>query len=207
MARHAPPYPPSSPMIKIGSANPQPDGSPRIRLGISACLLGARVRYDGNHKNNPLLSGMLAGHVCFVPICPEVGCGLGVPRTPMRLEDTIQNPRLRTAPSEHTITPVDHTHRLRQWSQQHIHKLKTEDLGGFLFKSRSPSCGLTRVHVFTKQAGDKQPQGHPLGVGIFAQMLRIACPDLPMAEGDLLQNKKAVRAFLQTMKNRLKTSG
>ena len=185
-------------MLEPCSNNSQTGGSPRIRLGISACLLGVGVRYDGGHKNNPLLAEILADHVDFVPICPEVGCGLGVPRTPMRLEGDPKQPRLRTLPVVHK-NGLDHTLRLRQWCQQQIGMLQKQGLDGFLFKSRSPSCGLTDVNVFAQQAQNAQEQTTLPGVGIFAQMLGITFPGLPMAEGDLLQDDQAVRAFLEIL--------
>ena len=165
---------------------------PIIRLAVSACLLGIRVRYDGGHKHNPLLSAPRIEGVRWLPFCPEAGCGLGVPREPMRLQGNLQEPRLCTAPDPQTSAQKDHTHCLHQWCHHAIEQLCVEKVDGFLFKSRSPSCGLKGVDVFT----DLGVQPH--GVGVFARLLRSAFPHLPMAEGDLMQDKKSLQTFFNT---------
>lgn len=176
-----------------------------ICVGISACLLGEAVRYDGGHKENTLLSEYLADHLRFLPVCPEIGCGLGVPRTPMRLEGSPQQPHLRTVPSAAMPSPMlDHTRRLSAWSQQKIEALRTEKfLAGFLFKSRSPSCGLAQVDLFSERGSDTCGQAEPVAVGIFARMFCAAFPGLPVAEGDLLQDSRAVQTFLEAVKQHI----
>jgi uncharacterized protein YbbK (DUF523 family) len=103
-------------------------------LGISSCLLGSNVRYDGGHKLDRYLSDVLGRHVHWVPVCPEVECGLGVPRESMRLVGDPASPRLIT-----THTGTDHTQRMERWARQRSAELEREDLCGFVFKSRSPS--------------------------------------------------------------------
>lgn len=184
------PLPPSRTAPRPTSAHP-----PSMRVGISACLLGDRVRYDGGHKHNPLLSEGLEGQVQWFPLCPEVGCGLGIPRTPMRLEGDPRHPRLRTRPMAHGTQREDHTLRLHRWCQHAMDALNKEGLDGFLLKSRSPSCGLAGVPIFLTPEAATPDQTHPSGVGIFARMLRATFPHLTMAEGDLLQDAASVHAF------------
>ncbi|MFH0788375.1 MAG: DUF523 domain-containing protein, partial [Pseudomonadota bacterium] len=108
----------------------------KILLGISACLLGEKVRYDGGHKADRFIIETLGNHVDFVPVCPEVECGLGIPREAMRLMGDPENPRLITIYSR-----VDYTERMKEWTRLHIAGLTQLGLGGFIFKSNSPSCG------------------------------------------------------------------
>ena len=129
----------------------------KIRLGISACLLGEKVRYDGGHKWDRFITGTLGKYVDFVPVCPEVECGLGIPREAMRLVGDPQNPRLVTVRSG-----IDHTDRMLDWARKRVTELEKEELCGFIFKSDSPSSGMERVKVYG-------PSGSPAktGVGLF----------------------------------------
>ena len=110
----------------------------KIRMGISACLTGEKVRYDGQHKLDHYLMDILGKYIEWVPVCPEVGCGLTVPREAMRLVGAIDNPRLVTIRSG-----IDHTERMRQWITATLDELARLDLGGFVFKSKSPILFLT----------------------------------------------------------------
>ena len=106
-------------------------GAPdKIRLGISSCLLGERVRYDGGHKHDAYLTDTLGPCVEWVPVCPEVECGLPVPREAMRLEGDPASPRLVVI-----RTRVDHTERMRAWAQRRVEELAAEGLSGFVFKA------------------------------------------------------------------------
>ena len=131
----------------------------KIKLGISSCLLGNTVRYDGGHRLDPFLSETLGRFVDFIPVCPEVECGLGVPREAMHLEGDPSHPRLVTI-----HTKIDHTDRMTAWARRRTAELEKEELSGFIFKSNSPSSGMERVKVY----GDK---GSPArkGVGLFAR--------------------------------------
>jgi uncharacterized protein YbgA (DUF1722 family)/uncharacterized protein YbbK (DUF523 family) len=131
----------------------------RIPMGISSCLLGANVRYDGGHKLDRYLHDVLGRFVRWVPVCPEVECGLGVPRESMRLVGDPAAPRLLT-----TRSGVDHTARMEAWAKERAASLESEDLRGFVFKSRSPSSGLHAVKVYDEK-------GNPTrrGMGIFAR--------------------------------------
>ena len=106
----------------------------KIKLGISSCLLGEKVRYDGGHKLDRFITETLGQLVEFVPVCPEVECGLGVPREAMHLVAAPDGPRLVTI-----RTQADYTERMLAWAQERLVELEHEDLCGFIFKSGSPS--------------------------------------------------------------------
>jgi len=145
---------------KFETGKSQGNGMPEnaIRIGVSACLLGQKVRYNGGHARDHFLTGTLGRFVEYVPVCPEVECGLGVPRESMRLEGDPDNPRLVTS-----RTNIDHTDRMLAWAEKRVRDLDGEDLCGFVFKSNSPSSGLERVRVYSDT-------GMPVrnGRGLFA---------------------------------------
>ncbi|MBF0179214.1 MAG: DUF523 domain-containing protein [Magnetococcales bacterium] len=145
-----------------------------MRIGVSACLLGMPVRYDGGHKASAALMAIEGAGVSWMPICPEVECGLGIPREPMRLEAEPDALALRTV-----TTRLDHTHRLIAWCAWRLDGLERAGVAGFVFKSRSPSCGLAGVPVC-------DAQGHPVGegAGLFARACGQRFPGLPLVEGD-----------------------
>jgi len=105
----------------------------KIKLGISTCLLGEPVRYDGGHRLDRYLRDVLGPHVEYVAVCPEVECGLPVPRESMRLEGDPQASRLVT-----TRTRIDHTDRMIEWAKRRVRELETESLCGFIFKANFP---------------------------------------------------------------------
>src|SRR5512140_427667 len=118
-------------------------GLKKIRLGISSCLLGERVRYDGGHKLDTFLRDTLGKYVEFVPVCPEFEAGLGVPREAMHL--------LRAGDSLRLVgikTGADFTERLTNWANRRVSELEKERLSGFVFKSGSPSSGMERVKIY-----------------------------------------------------------
>jgi uncharacterized protein YbgA (DUF1722 family)/uncharacterized protein YbbK (DUF523 family) len=160
-----------------------------IRLGISACLLGEPVRYDGGHKRDRFITDTLGPYVEFVPVCPETECGLGVPRESMRLEGDPAAPRLITS-----RTRVDHTDRMVAWAQKRLKELEKEDLCGFIFKSDSPSSGMERVRVY----GDK---GMPLrkGIGIFARVFMERFPLVPVEDEGRLHDPKLRENFVESI--------
>src|SRR5208337_5634434 len=108
-----------------------------IKIGISSCLLGEKVRYNGGHKLDSFLTDTFGQFVEWVPVCPEVESGLPVPREAMRLVGGPDAPRLVTC-----LTGVDHTERMVKWAQEKIECLKSAGLCGFIFKSKSPSSGM-----------------------------------------------------------------
>jgi uncharacterized protein YbbK (DUF523 family) len=118
-----------------------------ILIGVSACLLGEHVRYDGGHKRNTFLLEELAPHVRLIPVCPEVGIGLGVPREAIRL--VRRGDRVRLLGS----AGADYTDAMRRWAGTVIGELRERKLSGFVLKKGSPSCGVERVRVWDEGAG------------------------------------------------------
>jgi uncharacterized protein YbbK (DUF523 family)/uncharacterized protein YbgA (DUF1722 family) len=143
-----------------------------ILIGVSACLLGEHVRYDGGHRRNAFLLEELAPHVRFVPVCPEVAIGLGVPRETIRLVRRGDGVRLLGSAG------VDHTDAMRRWAGKVMGELCEQDLSGFVLKKGSPSCGLERVRVWDE--GAQRPTRSERGV--FAQALVDAMPELAIEE-------------------------
>jgi len=147
-------------------------GGRPIRVGISACLLGDRVRFDGGHKRNAFLTETFGRFVEWVPVCPEVECGLGTPRECMRLVRVGDGVRLVTVKSR-----VDHTAQLERFSRSRISELAREGLSGYVLKKDSPSCGLERVKVYDRHGTPARD-----GRGLFAAALVDAFPHLPVEE-------------------------
>jgi len=150
----------------------------RIKVGISSCLLGEKVRYNGGHKQSTLCTGLLARWFDYVPSCPELGAGLGVPRPTIRLVGDPQMPRAVQVERP----DIDVTDALQAYGQQRIPQL--QDLCGYIFIKNSPSCGMFRVKVY-QDSGYPHPEG---GRGIFAQGLSEAMPWLPIEEDGRLQD-------------------
>jgi len=144
----------------------------KITLGISSCLLGNQVRYDGGHKLDKFLTETLGGYVDWAPVCPEAACGLGIPREIMALEGDPGSPRLKTV-----WTGIDHTLRLQRWTRKEMKVLADADISGFVFKARSPSCGLLDAKVF-----DAKCRIRSRGPGLFARAVREAFPLLPVED-------------------------
>jgi uncharacterized protein YbgA (DUF1722 family)/uncharacterized protein YbbK (DUF523 family) len=159
----------------------------KIKLGISTCLLGENVRYDGGHKLDRFLTDTLGQFVEYVPVCPEVECGLGVPRESMHLEGNPDSPRLVTI-----RTKQDMTDRLVQWARRRVAQLKKEDLCGFIFKSDSPSCDMEQVRVYNEK-------GMPVkrGVGIFARIFMDHFPLLPVEDEGRLHDPELRENFIE----------
>jgi uncharacterized protein YbgA (DUF1722 family)/uncharacterized protein YbbK (DUF523 family) len=148
---------------------PQVNG---LRLGISACLLGEEVRFDGGHKRDAFLTGVLAPHVEWVPVCPEVEVGMGTPRETLRLVREHGRTRMVT-----TRSGIDHTDAMHAWAMRRVEALAGEDLDGYVLKKDSPSCGMERVKVY----GSDGP-GVRDGRGLFAEVLLARFPLLPVEE-------------------------
>jgi uncharacterized protein YbgA (DUF1722 family)/uncharacterized protein YbbK (DUF523 family) len=159
----------------------------KIRLGISACLLGEEVRYDGGHKLDRFLTDTLGKYVEYVPVCPEVEAGFGVPREAMRLEGDPNAPRLVTR-----RTKRDLTEPMRAWAKKRVLKLEVQDLCGFIFKSRSPSSGMERIPVYNEK-------GMPVkkGVGLFARTFMDHFPLLPVEDEGRLHDPKLREDFIE----------
>jgi uncharacterized protein YbgA (DUF1722 family)/uncharacterized protein YbbK (DUF523 family) len=162
-------------------------GAPPIRIGISACLLGEKVRYDGEHQRDPYLVETFGRYVEWVPVCPEVEMGLGTPRETLRLV-RIQGDIRLIMPK----TGADHTDAMRAYAKQRVAGLAKEDLCGYVLKKGSPSCGMERVRVFN-------PQGVPAksGRGLFAAALLQHFPLLPVEEEGRLSDPRRRENFVE----------
>lgn len=161
----------------------------QVRVGISSCLLGKKVRYDGSHKHDHYITDTLGRYFQFVPVCPEVECGLPVPREAMRLVGPPDAPRLVTIRSG-----VDHTEMMREWTKKKLHELEKEDLCGFIFKSRSPSSGMERVKVY-----DSHNVPRSVGVGIFAKAFMEHFPLLPVEDEGRLHDPSLRENFIEAI--------
>ncbi len=152
----------------------------RGRLLVSACLLGHRTRYDGQLRRVAQVCE-LSTQFELIAVCPEVDCGLPVPRPPMRLEGPEDALRLVMIESRE-----DHTRRMDAWIEARVRALADEGIAGCILKSRSPSCGLTRVPRFT-------PQGMEVaqGAGLFARAVERRSDSLPSIEDDFLDRQLA----------------
>jgi uncharacterized protein YbgA (DUF1722 family)/uncharacterized protein YbbK (DUF523 family) len=178
----APPRPGSDPGLTPDRTDDRP------RIGISACLLGDQVRFDGGHKRDPFLTDVLAPHVQFVRVCPEVEVGMGTPRETLRLvraEDA--SVRMVT-----TRTGIDHTGAMVAWSKSRLSELERADLSGYILKTDSPSCGMERVKVFGESG---MPERN--GRGIFAAALLPRFPDLPVEEEGRLSDPRLRENFIE----------
>jgi len=159
----------------------------KIKLGISTCLLGKNVRYDGGHKLDRFLTDTLGQYVEYAPVCPEVECGLPVPRESMHLEGDPDSPRLVTL-----RTKQDMTARVVSWAKKRVGELEKEGLCGFIFKSDSPSSGMERVRVYNEK-------GMPVkkGVGMFAGIFMEHYPLLPVEDEGRLHDPKLRENFVE----------
>ncbi len=133
----------------------------KIRIGISACLVGQNVRYDGGHQHDRYITDTLGRWFEWVPVCPEVEYGLSVPREAMRLVGDPDNPRLVTI-----RTRIDHTDGMLAWADKRLKELAALDLCGFIFKSRSPSSGMAAVKVYPESRHGRDEGGGNLRRGV-----------------------------------------
>jgi uncharacterized protein YbgA (DUF1722 family)/uncharacterized protein YbbK (DUF523 family) len=157
-----------------------------ITIGVSACLLGEKVRYDGGHKHDRYITGTLGRFFQFVPVCPEVGCGLPIPRESMRLEGDPAAPRLVS-----NRTRIDLTGQMNDYCRRTVAELAQADLCGFIFKKDSPSSGLHRVKVYK--------EGMPVksGRGLFAAAFVEHFPLLPVEEEGRLGDMALRENFIE----------
>ena len=162
---------------------------PRLRIGVSSCLLGREVRFDGGHTRNAFLCEQLEPFVEWVPVCPEVEVGMGIPRPALRLERGRDGPRLVEIKSRD-----DHTRAMQRWSRRRLAELGELDLSGYVLKKDSPSCGMQRVKVYD---ANRVPARD--GRGIFAAALLEAFPDLPVEEEGRLNDPRLRENFIERL--------
>lgn len=163
--------------------------SDAVRIGISSCLLGEEVRFDGGHKRDAFLVQTLGPMVEWVPVCPEVEIGLGTPRESIRLirdPKALDQVRLVTGK-----TGVDLTKKMRQYARQRVRALAKENLCGYILKKDSPSCGMERVKVWHEQ-GPAERNGR----GLFARELLTQFPNMPVEEEGRLRDPRLRENFI-----------
>jgi len=157
-----------------------------IRIGVSACLIGETVRYDGSHKLDRNLAA-LGRFFEWIPVCPEVECGLPVPREAMHLVGAPERPRLVTHK-----TRIDHTARMNKWTRKKLPELAGQDLCGFIFKSGSPSSGMQGVRVYNPAAKSVR-----MGRGLFAGAFMDRFPEVPVEDERRLRDHRRLASFIR----------
>ncbi len=158
-----------------------------IKIGISSCLLGNKVRYDGGHSHDRFLTQTLGLYAAYVPVCPEVECGMPIPREAVRLAGDPDSPRLLTQK-----TGVDKTGQMNAWIKKKLKALEKEDLCGFIFRSKSPSSGLYRIRVYGDDGKVRKN-----GTGLFAKAFTRAFPRIPVEEAGRLHDPKLRENFIE----------
>ena len=161
--------------------------SNKPKIGISSCLLGEKVRYDGDDKKQPDILQAMLPHFELVSICPEVAIGLGVPRETIQLIEIDQQVRCVGSKTK----SLDVTDALTALADQH--RPSHQQLSGYIFKRGSPSCGLTNVKLI------KQGQMQRTGTGLYAKQLRHNFPDMPLAEETQLTSEAELQAFINAV--------
>lgn len=159
--------------------------SAKIRIGISTCLLGEEVRYDAGHKRHAYINEILGQYFEFVPVCPEVEIGMGTPREAVRLESSVDSPRMVG-----NKTGKDWTAKMNRYSEARVKKRDLADISGYILKSRSPSCGMERVKVYFDTSSLRK------GVGLYARKLIESFPHLPIEEEGRLSDSHLRENFI-----------
>lgn len=162
------------------------NGSDKIRVGVSSCLVGLEVRFDGGHKRDRRVTDTLAHHFELVPVCPEVEVGMGTPRETVRLIGSSAEPRLVT-----TRSAVDWTERMERYATWRVDQPDLAELSGYILKSDSPSCGMERVRVYGASGVPTKD-----GAGLFARALRERFPQLPIEEEGRLNDATLRESFI-----------
>ncbi len=160
-----------------------------IKLGISSCLMGNPVRYDGGHSHDRFLTQTLGLFADYVPVCPEVACGMPVPREALRLEGDPDHPRLITQK-----TRIDKTEQMNRWIEKKLDQLETQNLCGFIFKSKSPSSGLYRIKVYGDDGKIRKT-----GTGLFARAFTQRFPRIPVEEAGRLHDPQLREHFIESI--------
>ena len=161
--------------------------SDRIKLGISTCLLGENVRYDGGHKLDRYLRDILGQFVEWVPVCPEVECGLSTPREAMHLIGDPDSPRLITIK-----TGIDYTEQMLNWARKRLKVLEKEELCGFIFKTKSPSSGMRDIRIYNNKGMVVNK-----GVGLWAKTFIEYFPLLPVEDEGRLNDAGLRENFIE----------
>lgn len=157
----------------------------KISIGISSCLLGHKVRFDSGHKQNSYINNTLSEYFDFVPFCPEIDIGLGIPREAIRL--VLIDEKVHCVGSK--TADLDVTQQLKDSAKQQFQWQK--NLSGYILKKDSPSCGMERVRLYKGNMPDR------IGVGIYAQVLMERFPNLPVEEEGRLGDAVLRENFIQ----------
>jgi uncharacterized protein YbgA (DUF1722 family)/uncharacterized protein YbbK (DUF523 family) len=160
--------------------------STRIKIGVSSCLLGEKVRWDGNHKQDAVVKNQLGRIFEWVPTCPEVEIGMGIPREAVHLTGSSKSPRMVG-----TTTATDWTQRMNRYSKKRSRELAKMNVCGYIFKSKSPSCGIARIPVVAKN-GKTQSKGR----GLFAELFIQQYPLVPFEDEDRLHDARVRENFI-----------
>jgi uncharacterized protein YbgA (DUF1722 family)/uncharacterized protein YbbK (DUF523 family) len=169
-----------------------------LRVGVSACLVGREVRFDGQHKRDAFLVDQLGPFVELVPVCPEVEVGMGVPRETLRLVGPARRANAGTPPPTRLVAPrsgEDWTDRMTAYAEKRVAQLAREELSGYVLKKDSPSCGLLRVKRYDHAADEARAERD--GQGLFAAVLERAFPHLPIEEEGRLCDAKLRESFIE----------
>jgi uncharacterized protein YbgA (DUF1722 family)/uncharacterized protein YbbK (DUF523 family) len=159
----------------------------KIKVGISSCLLGNPVRFNGGHTRDRFVTDTLGKYFEYYPVCPEVESGFGIPREPFRLVGDSDAPRLMTVK-----TRLDCTEIVQNWATERVTQLERENLCGFIFMSKSPSSGMERVKVYTEQGMPSKT-----GVGLFAKAFMNHFPLIPVEEDGRLHDPVLRESFIE----------
>lgn len=168
----------------------QPIKQSALVIGISSCLLGNKVRYDGDHCRHDEIIRYLDKKFTLMPFCPEVAIGLGVPRPPIQLIQSNGEIRVKAV--------IDPSQDLTRALTNYAHSLSEqfETISGYIFKSRSPSCGIGDVKVY-----DTSGELIMHSYGQFAKIIMQKYPDLPISDETRLSDSASIKEFLSQVKN------
>jgi uncharacterized protein YbgA (DUF1722 family)/uncharacterized protein YbbK (DUF523 family) len=159
----------------------------KIKIGVSSCLIGEKVRWNGDHKQDRYVKDTLSRFFEYVPVCPEVEVGMGTPRETVALYGTLENPKMLSKK-----TQTDWTRKMNRYTKDRIKSLDNDDLCGYIFKSKSPSCGLARIPVHDEL--DRSKARH--GAGIFADAYIKANPLVPTEDEGRLNDSRIRENFI-----------
>ena len=161
----------------------------KIRVGISSCLLGEKVRYDGQHKLDRYLRDTLGRFIEWYPVCAETECGMPCPREAMNLYGMLDNPQLITVNTGQNLTK-----QMNDWITVKLREIKANDLSGFVLKKKSPSCALYDAKIY-----DKNNIPYSKVSGLFAKALSVNFPLIPLEDGSKLHNPAIRDNFIESI--------
>ena len=159
----------------------------KIKIGVSSCLLGEKVRWNGDHKQDRYVRDVLGNYFEYVPTCPEVDVGMGIPRETVALYGTLDKPRIIGKKTE-----TDWTDKMNKYTKGRINELIDQDLCGYIFKAKSPSCGIGRVNIYSEFGSSKVRHG----AGVFARAFIKSLPLVPIEDEGRLHDARIKENFI-----------